>query len=339
MKVPSVLVSILLVTGVLLAGCSKEPPPMTAGTPRSIDLQQEWFPFSGFAGEVAGAKRFAAKNDIELKILPGSEQIDPIKLVLAGTTQFGVVGGDLLVSAVAKGAPLVAIGVVNERTPTVFIVDKNSNIHGPKDFPGHTIGVLSGTNTERVYELMMKRASIDRKTLKEVQIPFDLQTFLLKQYDVRPAFAYDEPVSLEQQGFAYRVIKPSESGVAFPGTVYFTTRDALKTRRADAVRLMTTLIEGWRFALADPAGAISDLHERFPAIDSKRELRALQLGADYFRGPNGFPLQCDPAVWREMIKGLEELNAIPANSVSVDQVWDPSVLQDAYKVLDSKGRP
>lgn len=333
-----ILVSFFLVIGVSSSFLG-ELSPMETTSPRSIDLQQEWFPFSGFAGEVAGAKRFSAKNDINLNVLSGSEQIDPIKLVLSGTAQFGVVGGDLLISAVAKGAPLVAIGVVNERTPTVFIVDKNSNIQGPKDFPGHTIGVLPGTNTERVYELMMKHVGIDHKTLKEVQIPFDLATFLLKQYDVRPAFVYDEPISLDQQGFKYRVINPSEFGVVFTGTVYFTTLEVLRSQRTNAVNLMKTLIEGWRFALANPADAISDLHERFPDIDSKRELRALQIGIDYFRGPNGFPLQCDQGVWREMIKGLEEINAIPVNSVSVDQVWDPSVLQDAYKEIDSGAKP
>lgn len=334
----------LLLTAMTLSGCSQ-----TASSPgnsfasastagnapalHTIELQQEWFPYSGFAGEVSGARRFATHNGIQLKVLPGSEQIDPIKLVLSGVAPFGVAGGDLLVDAISKGAPLVVIGVVNEHTPTVFLVPADSDIHSPKEFPGHRIGVLPGTNTERVYELMLKNAGIDRLTLHEVPIPFDLQTYILKQYEVRPAFAYDEPVSLEQKGFPYREIKPADFGVVFTGTVYFTTRENLAARRSDAVNLMKTLIEGWQFALADPADSIADLARSFPPIDRKREFRALQLGADYFRGENGEPLRSNPEIWNAMIQGLEQVGAIPRDSVHVDRVWDPSVVNEAYSAL------
>jgi ABC-type nitrate/sulfonate/bicarbonate transport system substrate-binding protein len=80
------------------------------------------------------------------------------------------------VAAVAKGAPLVAIGVANVKSPTCFLVKSNSGIKSPADFVGKRVGILAGTNTERVYQLMMKRAAIDRAKIKEVQVPFELQT-------------------------------------------------------------------------------------------------------------------------------------------------------------------
>lgn len=323
------LIIALSTLSLIFASCSRQPPPSDS-TGKAVVLQQEWFPFAGFAGEVSASKRFAAKNGINLEIRAGSEQVDPIKLVLSGAVQFGVVGGDLLVAAVAKGAPLVAIGVVNENTPTVFLVDDKSDIRGPKDFPGKKVGVLPGTNTERVYQLMMKRTGVERNTVTEVQIPFDLQTFLLKQYDVRPAFIYDETVSLEQKGLKYRVIKPNEFGVVFTGTVYFTTRETLQKDRAAVVQLLQTLIEGWQFALAEPEASIADLVATFPSLDKAREKRALELGKPYFSGSNGFPLQCATEVWKKMLRGLEEVDAIPANGVTVDQVWDPSPLTEAY---------
>lgn len=258
--------------------------------------------------------------------------------MLSGTTPFGVVGSDLLISAVAKGAPLVAIGVINQHTPTVFLVDQNSSIQGPAEFKGHKIGVLAGTNTERVYQLMLKRAGVERNTMKEIQIPFELTTFLTKQYDVRPAFIYDEPVSLEEKGFAFRVIDPAKFGVSFSGTVYFTTREALKSRRPEVVSMLKTLVQGWQFALADPAASIRDLHDQYPSIDAKRELRSLQLGLPYFQGPSGKPLLSTADDWKKMIAGMEEINEIPLGSVSVNQVWDPSALEEAYRAIDSGER-
>lgn len=302
----------------------------------NVSLQQEWFPFAGFAGEVSGSKRFASSNGIKLDVLAGSEQVDPIKIVLSGGASFGVVGGDLLIAAVAKGAPLVAIGTINCHSPTVFIVGEKSDIYEPKNFVGKKIGILAGTNTERIYQLMVKRTGVNPQNIKEVQIPFDLQTYLLNQYDVRPAFIYDEPVSLEQKGFKYRLIKPEDFGVQFTGTVYFTTKEKLIKDRKTVIKSLKTLIQGWKFAVANPTESVKDLIGVYPSLDTKRETRALELGIPYFSGSPQSPLQCDSKVWQQMISDLEEINVIPKKSVSIENVWDPSALEEAYKELNIK---
>ena len=214
---------------------------------------------------MSASKRFAPDGEkSNSRWFRGAEDVDPIKVVLSKGADFGVVGGDLLVAAVAKGAPLVAIGVVNVKSPTCFLVKAKSGIKSPADFPGKRVGILAGTNTERVYQLMMKRAGIDRSKVKEIQAPFELQTFVLGQYDVRPAFIYDEPVSLEQQSIPYEIIDPAQYGVHFTGTVYFTRRDVLDAKRPLAQALVTTLVKGWAFTIANPDVSISELHGCLP---------------------------------------------------------------------------
>lgn len=44
----------------------------------------------------------------------GSYDIDPIKLVLAGQADFGVVGADKVLAANDKGADLVIVGVIDQ---------------------------------------------------------------------------------------------------------------------------------------------------------------------------------------------------------------------------------
>jgi NitT/TauT family transport system substrate-binding protein len=251
--------------------------------------------------------------------------VDPIKVVLSKGADFGVVGGDLLIAAVAKGAPLVAIGVVNIKSPTCFLVRAKSGIKSPADFPGKRVGILAGTNTERVYQLMMKRAGIDHAKVKAIQVPFELQTFVLGQYDVRPAFIYDEPVSLEQQGIAHEVIDPAQYGVHFTGTVYFTRRDVLDAKRPLAQALVTSLVKGWTYAIANPAASLSDVLEAYPTLKAERERRSLQLALPYFAGENGKPLTDSGQTSQSMIDGLEEIGVIAPHSVKVEQVWDSSL--------------
>jgi ABC-type nitrate/sulfonate/bicarbonate transport system substrate-binding protein len=256
--------------------------------------------------------------------------VDPIKVVLSKGADFGVVGGDLLVAAVAKGAPLVAIGVANVKSPTCFLVKAKSGIKSPADVVGKRVGILAGTNTERVYQLMMKRAGIDRAKVKEVQVPFELQTFVLGQYDVRPAFIYDEPVSLEQQNIPYEIIDPARYGVHFTGTVYFTRRDVLDAKRPLAQALVTTLVKGWAFTIANPDESFSDLMAAYPSLKRDRERRSLQLALPYFAGENGKPLTTSGDTWQAMISGLEEIGVIAQHSVRVEQVWDSSLVDHAY---------
>ena len=320
---------VLLLVLLFVSACSKKAAEPASTT--TVNLQQEWFPFAGFAGEVSASKRFAARHDLNLRITPGSEQVDPIKLVLAGAAQFGVVSGDLLAAAIAKGAPLVAIGVVNEQSPTVFLVRQDAPIRTPGDFVGKKVGILTGTNTERIYELLMKRQGVDRSKIMEIPIPFDLQTFVLGQYDVRPAFIYDEPVSLEQKGVSFHVIIPKDYGVDFIGTVYFTTKDMVKTQRTTVVRVLQSLVQGWQFALAQPENSIADLVESYPTLDQSREKRALVLGAPYFQGAKGRPLQCESVTWTKMIQALEELHVVSGGAIKVADVWDPTPLDEAYR--------
>jgi ABC-type nitrate/sulfonate/bicarbonate transport system substrate-binding protein len=308
----------------------------TSGVPKQesipvVELRQEWFPNANFAGEVSASKRFAQAEKIQLKVVPGAEDVDPIKVVLSRGADFGVVGGDLLVAAVAKGAPLVAIGVVNAKSPTCFLVKAKSGIKGPADFPGKRVGILAGTNTERIYQLMMKRAGIDRSKVKEIQAPFELQTFVLGQYDVRPAFIYDEPVSLEQQGISYEVLDPAQYGVHFTGTVYFTRRDVLDAKRPLAQALVTSLVKGWTYAIANPNDSLSDVLAAYPSLKKERESRSLQLALPYFSGENGKPLTASTETWQAMISGLEEIGVIAPNAVRVDQVWDPTLVNHAYE--------
>jgi ABC-type nitrate/sulfonate/bicarbonate transport system substrate-binding protein len=272
-------------------------------------------------GEVAASKHFAKQEGLDLKVVPGAEDVDPIKVVLSGAADFGVVGADLLVAAVAKGAPLVAIGVINLKTPTCFLVREDSPIKGPRDFVGKRVGILTGTNTERVYQLMMKRAGVDRTKVREIQVPFDLQTFVLKQYDVRPAFIYDEPVSLEGQSIPYRVINPADYGVQFLGTVYFTRKDVIDSRRDTVQKLVNSLARGWRFSLAKPDLAIADLVEAYPSLKRDRETRSFEIGKGYFAGEQGKPLTASEGAWQAMITSLEEISVIPPGSVRVSQVW------------------
>src|SRR5690348_6066616 len=92
----------LLVLGTLVVtGCSSHP------APRTVKLRQEWFANANFAGAVLAADEFAKDHNLSITIEEGSENVDPVSLVAAGNSQFGDAAADRVLTAIAKGAPLV----------------------------------------------------------------------------------------------------------------------------------------------------------------------------------------------------------------------------------------
>lgn len=275
-----------------------------------VSLRQEWFPYSGYAGEVYTVYETAAKHNLQLKLEAGSDQIDPIKLILSGENDFGVASADKVLQANEKGADLVVIGVVNYNSPTCYLAKQSSTIKIPNDFVGKKVGILTGTNTELIYKILKTKTGIDKKEVKEMEIPFDLATFIAGQYDVRPAFIYDEPVSLDLQNIQYNVIKPSDYGIKFIGTVYFTRRQYLESNPQVVENFVNAVAEGWREAIKNPEKAIDYLKQYDSTIDANREKLSLIKGLDYFKGENDKVLFASENTWKEMANELIQIKAI-----------------------------
>lgn len=315
---------------VLMSACSKRPP----STKSIVGLRQEWFPYAGYAGEVLAETQFGNDFGVEVEVRSGGQAIDPLRKVVNGDDTIGVSSADLLLSARARGAKVKCIGVINDVSPTCFLVKSDSNITTPDDFIGRKVGILPGTNTEKIYQLMMLRNEINRNQISETEVPFDVRTFITGNYDVRPAFIYDEPVTLNRERVGYDIIKPADFGVSFVGTVYFVTETEIENNREALVNALASLVKGWESCQTSEGQekAISALKIKFPEIDSERELESLRLGAQLFAGPQGSrPLDTTEGNWTQTITGLEELGVIDEGSASFDDAVDLSLLYEAYE--------
>jgi NitT/TauT family transport system substrate-binding protein len=294
-----------------------------------VSLRQEWFPNSNYAGALMAKNEFAKSNGLDISIESGSDQIDPIRLVIEGHNTFGDASADKILSANEKGADLVIIGVVSYNSPTCFLAKAEKKILTPKDFEGKTVGILTGTNTEYVYRTLVKKEALNTKKIKEVEAPFDLNSFVTANaYDVRPAYIYDEPVSLDLQKIKYTVIEPKNYGVKFLGTVYFTTRQNVLKNPEIVQAFVNSVADGWAAAIKSPEKAIEFLKEYDKTIDTTRELLSLRKGLDYYKGKDNKILWADISDWEEMIQSLQELKVI--KTVNLGKTIDTTFLHKYY---------
>ncbi|MFT3845779.1 MAG: ABC transporter substrate-binding protein [Lacibacter sp.] len=294
-----------------------------------VKLIEEWFPSACFAGDVVAINETAKENNIDLEVKPGADDIDPIKLVLGDVANFGVAGGDRVLTANNKGSDLVVLAAVNYKSPTCFIALKDAHVLTAKDFEGKKVGVMTGNNTEFVYRALLNKAGLDKRKIKEVEAPYDLATFITKAFDVRPAFAYDEPVSLDQQNIAYTIVKPEDYGVNFVGPVIFAKRSFVEKNKDLTQRFISSMAKGWEVALAKPDTAMKYLKEYDKNIDSSREFKSLLKGKEYFAGEDGKPLYLSKEKWSAFVNELVNLKLIPQSQNNYS-CFDNSFVQNYF---------
>lgn len=300
----------------LLSLSCSGPAPVSNQEVSEVTLRQEYFANASYLGEVVATNISGPKNGLQIKLIEGADEIDPIKMVIAGQDKFGVCGADRIFTANEAGADLVVIGVVNYLNPTVFLSKKAKKINTPTDFEGHRVGVITGNNTEMIYRTLIRKAGVDPRKVKEIEIPFDLATFITDAYDVRPAYIFDETVSLDQAGIEYTIINPNDYGVRFIGTVYFTTRETVEKEPVLVQKFVNSIAEGWELALSDAEKALTYLGSYSTTINVERERLSFAKGIDYFRGENNKVLTVSNERWSEMEAALRDLGKVKGTNIS-----------------------
>jgi ABC-type nitrate/sulfonate/bicarbonate transport system substrate-binding protein len=300
---------------------------------KKIELIEGWFPWTGYIGGLYAMERPDSIYDIDFKIVDGADNIDPVQLVLADKYLFGVAGAEAIIAAnVNTGADLVAIGVVNYKSATCFLSLPNVQVKTPEDFQDKTIGVLSGTETETIYKAIKKKYNLKIDSINhEVEAPYDLQTFLLKKYDIRPGFVYDEAVTLEMKGIQYNILLPERFGISTLGGVYFTRRKTIEENQNLVQKVVNSLARGWEWALQNPTEGVRLLYEHDPKnIDLKREIVCFQKGMDYFKGEGDSVLYASNHTWKNFESLLKDIGRVNSD-FDIKSSYDNSFILRYFK--------
>lgn len=209
-------------------------------------LTLKWLYDPGFAGElIAKHEGLFAHEGLDISIQPGGFEVDPIRLVASGSSQFGVAGADSFLIARSKGIPVVAIAAGYIRTPVAYYYKMDSGIHSIKDLPGKTVGVQAGQDTETLFYAMLGVAGVDRSRVRFFPAKYDLSPFLTAQVDVWPGYIATQSYTLRKQGVAFGMLRPQDVGLVVPGTVYFTTEKYLGEHPDVVAGFVRAVRSGW----------------------------------------------------------------------------------------------
>jgi NitT/TauT family transport system substrate-binding protein len=244
----------------VFAGCAGGTP--SAAPAIKIRLQLQWFPQAQFAGYFAAKdKGFYTAEGLDVDILAGGVDIVPATVVAGGNAEFGISWVPKMLASREQGADVQVIGQVFQRSGTLQVAWKDSNITKPEDWRGKKVGTWGFGNEHELYAAMRK-VGIDPAVAADVTIvpqDFTMTAFLNGEIDAAQAMIYNEYAQVLEAknpdtGQLYTaadmdVISMESAGTAMLQDAIFASQAWLAQAGNEdvAIRFLRASFKGWQF--------------------------------------------------------------------------------------------
>lgn len=229
----------------------------SAGTPVRLALQ--WFPQTQFAGYyMALEKGIYARYGLDVTILSGDADSDPIDRVVEGKADYCT---SFLSSAIrrrAEGAPLVNVGQIVQRSALMLVTRKDAGIKTIKDLDGARVGTWGGDFQLQPMALFQR----ENLNLTFVRQSPSFELFMRGGLDAALAMWYNEYHTLLAYGLNADEMKTfffSDLDLNQPEDGIYCLESTLKASPETADALVRASAEGWEYAFAHPEETVKTL--------------------------------------------------------------------------------
>ncbi|MDF2735463.1 MAG: putative transporter substrate binding protein [Chloroflexota bacterium] len=293
------------------------PPASQPAEAAAVRLQLQWAPQAQFAGYFAAVEQgYYDAAGIDLTIVPGGPDVIP---QAAGSAADGP---EFTISWVPKvleariGNPasdLVNIAQIFQRSGTLSVSWKESNITKPADFAGKKVGVWDFGNEFEV-TAAAKKAGLEAGTDYEKVIqPFDMTLLLSKQIDVAEAMIYNEYAQVleaanPETGQLYQptdlnVINYNDEGTAMLQDAIFARASWLSEAGNEdiATNFLKASFQGWVYCRDQPADCIQYTVDQGSTLGAGHQAWMMnEINPLVWPAPNGIGIM-DAAQWQQTV--------------------------------------
>ncbi|MDP9375611.1 MAG: ABC transporter substrate-binding protein [Chloroflexota bacterium] len=268
---------VLLIAALLLAGCgggSANLPKGAEGRTR-VSIVLDWYPWANHSGLfLAQSRGYFKQEALEVDIHPPGNPEDILKVVAAGTDQFGISYQPDVLSARAAGVPVKSIAALVQHPLNTVMTPRGSGITRPKDLEGKKVGTPGLPSNEAMLRTMLQTdgGSIERVEL--VNVGFDLVPALLgrKVDAIIGAYAVHEGVVAELQGQPVDIMRVQDWGVPDYYELVLVTNDNMVKQQPEVVRkFVRAASRGYADAIADGGAALEALATAHKETDRRVE--------------------------------------------------------------------
>jgi len=305
--------------------------PSAAFAADAVSLRLDWIVGSEHAPIfLAREKGFFKEEGIDVTIIRGEGSTVTVKLVGNRTNDFGYATADQALMAYAKGLPVVASGVILQKSPSAIIFPKAKAIAKLDQLYGKRLGTQIKSVVDKQWDAVARIQKIDRKKITE--IPSDqaiAASIIADKIDAGVAFFFNDGLLAETKGTPMGWLLFSDLGLPMYSTSLL-VHEAMLKEKPDLVRRFTrAFVKGWTYSRANPQEALALFLKANPEADaaySKLKLPAvLSLTDTEDTRKNGIGYSTK-AGWEGMQKALIDMQLMEA-PIDVSKVFTDDFLK------------
>ncbi len=160
-----------------------------------VRVQLKWVAQAQFAGYYAAVDQgYYAAQGLDVQILLGGPDIDPVRVVASDGAEFGTTWVPAMLAAREGGADVVDISQVFQRSGTLEVSFKDKNITKPEDLKNKKVGSWLGGNEPELFAALNKVSlnPDDKSQVEIIKQDFDMSGLLGGSLDAAQAMTYNE---------------------------------------------------------------------------------------------------------------------------------------------------
>ena len=252
-------------------------------------------------------KGFYKEEGIDLTIGEGKGSGVAVQIVGAKSDTFGLSDGGSVIAGVAKGAPIVGVMGIMNKSPFAVIARADAGIKSVKDLEGKSIAATTGEAGLTIFPAIVQANKLNGDAIKFVRVDgaAKLVAMMEKRVDAMLGGLENQSLILAQRGLAVNNIAYADVGANTLGLVIHVHKETLEKNP----KLVQGFIRATRKAIAyteqHPDEAIAALQKIKPDLDRALSLQQLKAGLALVRasGSDGQPLGwMNPADWENTLK-------------------------------------
>ena len=317
--------------------------------PIPVKLQLQWFPQAQFGGYYAAlAEGYYADEGLDVTILPGAVDIVPSQVLATGQAEFAVSWVPRGLKPREEGAAIVNVGQVFQRSGTLMVSWKDSNITSVADFAGKKVGNWGFGNEFELLAALNVEGLVPGTDLELVQQNFDMNALLNREIDVAEAMTYNEYAQVLESinpdtGELY---KPEDLNViSFNDVKTAMLQDALWARedwlqdaanQETAVKFLRATYRGWIFCRDNVQGCVAHVLAAGTELGESHQLWQMnEINKLIWPSPATGIGTMDPAQWAQTVDvavSQKILNAAPT-----DGAYRTDLSEKALETLKAEG--
>ena len=239
-------------------------------------LLLNWYLYAEHAPFFLGKERgYFQQEGIDLDIQEGRGSVPTVQAGAAGTAEFGYADVASVVTAADKGAPVLIVGVLLQKSPMAFIALSEKNIRSPQDFKGKTLALTPGDSLSQVLPLVLKKTGLKESdfTVVSGDNRTKLNAVINGQADMMLGYSMDQNLKIAAATHKPVTVLPfSDYGVNLASSSIVVSKDTAD-KRADLVsRFMRAATRAAAEVEKDPAAAVDAMLKANPKAGDRGDL-------------------------------------------------------------------